>query len=146
MRIYFLLIATSILLISFCGLSLCGEQLTITTYYPAPYGVYREFESRRMVIGDDSMPTQDGVINFQELDADPAFADAGTMYYNSAEGFKYYDGSSWNSVTSKCIRRTFTAATGSKECPVGYMIAQSSLTSGVINNVKTGIYLCCPYE
>lgn len=28
------------------------EQVTITTYYPAPYGVYNELRSKRMAIGD----------------------------------------------------------------------------------------------
>ncbi len=28
------------------------ERITITTYYPAPYGMYRELRSRRMAIGD----------------------------------------------------------------------------------------------
>jgi hypothetical protein len=29
------------------------ESLTITTYYPSPYGVYRELRSQRMAIGDN---------------------------------------------------------------------------------------------
>lgn len=29
------------------------ETLTITTYYPSPYGVYRELRSQRMAIGDN---------------------------------------------------------------------------------------------
>jgi hypothetical protein len=29
------------------------ETITITTYYPAPYGVYREMRSQRMAIGDN---------------------------------------------------------------------------------------------
>ena len=28
------------------------ESITITTYYPAPYGVYREMRAKRMAIGD----------------------------------------------------------------------------------------------
>ena len=34
------------------GLCLAQEQVTITTYYPAPYGVYNELRSKRMAIGD----------------------------------------------------------------------------------------------
>ena len=29
------------------------EQLTITTYYPSPFGSYRELRSRRVAIGDN---------------------------------------------------------------------------------------------
>ncbi|MFA5346456.1 MAG: hypothetical protein WC315_09320, partial [Candidatus Omnitrophota bacterium] len=29
------------------------DTLTITTYYPSPYGVYRELRAKRIAIGDD---------------------------------------------------------------------------------------------
>ncbi|MFA5403156.1 MAG: hypothetical protein WCY42_06195, partial [Candidatus Omnitrophota bacterium] len=32
-------------------LSFAEDTLTITTYYPSPYGVYREMRSQRMAIG-----------------------------------------------------------------------------------------------
>ncbi|MFA5150556.1 MAG: tail fiber domain-containing protein [Candidatus Omnitrophota bacterium] len=45
----FLLSLSFILAIPF--LSLAEDTLTITTYYPSPYGVYREMRSQRMAIG-----------------------------------------------------------------------------------------------
>ena len=33
--------------------ALAEESITITTYYPSPYGVYRELRSQRMAIGDN---------------------------------------------------------------------------------------------
>ena len=39
------------LLISFSSFS--QETLTITTYYPAPFGVYKELRSRRMAVGEN---------------------------------------------------------------------------------------------
>jgi hypothetical protein len=30
-----------------------GENITLTTYYPAPYGVYKEVRSKRIAIGDN---------------------------------------------------------------------------------------------
>ena len=30
-----------------------GETITITTYYPAPFGVYKELRAKRMAIGDN---------------------------------------------------------------------------------------------
>jgi hypothetical protein len=36
----------------FPGTSLAEETITITTYYPSPYGVYREMRAKRIAIGD----------------------------------------------------------------------------------------------
>ncbi|MDD2680189.1 MAG: hypothetical protein PHO03_05290, partial [Candidatus Omnitrophica bacterium] len=33
-------------------LSLAEESITISTYYPSPYGVYREMRAKRIAIGD----------------------------------------------------------------------------------------------
>ena len=48
-------------IILFLGAALCAaqEELTITTYYPSPYGVYRELRSQRMAIGDNYYETAD---------------------------------------------------------------------------------------
>ncbi|UCC95551.1 MAG: hypothetical protein JSW40_02075 [Candidatus Omnitrophota bacterium] len=43
------------LFFSVCAFS--QEELTITTYYPAPYGVYKELRSQRMAIGDNYIDT-----------------------------------------------------------------------------------------
>jgi len=37
----------------FPALLLADDTLTITTYYPSPYGVYNEMRSKRIAIGDD---------------------------------------------------------------------------------------------
>lgn len=29
-----------------------GETITITTYYPSPYGVYNHLQAKRMAVGD----------------------------------------------------------------------------------------------
>ena len=95
------------------------------------------------MVGDDNVPTADGVVNFQELASDPAFTDAGALYYNNAANeFRYYDGTAWTPVASKCIRKTFTAASGSLECPVGYVIPMAPVSP----SSTSGNYLCCPYE
>lgn len=38
-------------ILCFCGPSFSQESLTITTYYPSPYGSYRELTAHRMKIG-----------------------------------------------------------------------------------------------
>ncbi|UCC94858.1 MAG: hypothetical protein JSW40_08610, partial [Candidatus Omnitrophota bacterium] len=35
-----------------------GEELTLTTYYPAPYGVYKELRAQRMAIGNNYYDSQ----------------------------------------------------------------------------------------
>ena len=49
-----------LLLISFIilpALVFAEEKLTITTYYPSPYGSYRELRAKRMAIGEDYIKT-----------------------------------------------------------------------------------------
>jgi hypothetical protein len=41
------------LLLTCSSLLRAQESITVTTYYPSPYGVYRELRSQRMAIGDD---------------------------------------------------------------------------------------------
>jgi hypothetical protein len=57
------------------------ETLTITTYYPSPYGVYRNLK-----LNPSNLPTT-GV-------------DRGVMYFdNSTNLLRYYNGSSWVNLT-----------------------------------------------
>ncbi|MDD2928136.1 MAG: hypothetical protein PHE30_04715 [Candidatus Omnitrophica bacterium] len=53
----FLLSLSFILAIPFLGLA--EDTLTITTYYPSPYGVYREMRSQRLAIGDNYIDNPD---------------------------------------------------------------------------------------
>lgn len=91
LKAFFILVA-SFGLLTFC---FAQQEVTITTYYPAPYGVYNELEARKLVIGEDGIPSTDGVVNFQGLPSDPsdsADRDDGALYYNSsAHEFRYYD-------------------------------------------------------
>ncbi|MBN2097197.1 MAG: hypothetical protein JW714_01830 [Candidatus Omnitrophica bacterium] len=44
-----------------CLVPLAGaEEITISTYYPAPYGVYNQMQANRMAVGDTN---EDGLIN-----------------------------------------------------------------------------------
>lgn len=142
--IFAIILCFPFLLLCFYG---SAEEITLTTYYPAPYGVYRDFETRRMVVGDDDMPTEDGIINFRGRPNNPTFTDVGAIYYNNVNNeFRYYDGSTWQRIASinatQCIRRTFTAGSGSVTCPAGYAITQAPITPAS----TSGNYLCCPYR
>lgn len=124
------------------------EQITITTYYPSPYGVYQSLEARRMVIGDGApgnpMPTDNGVINFQERTTNPAFAQEGMIYYNggavgSRRQFMYFNGTAWVPLGG-CNWRMYTGSSGKRYCPTG---TAASIT-GIGAGSGTGYYLCCP--
>ncbi|MDD5519015.1 MAG: hypothetical protein PHV98_06665, partial [Candidatus Omnitrophica bacterium] len=49
-------------------LGLAEDTLTITTYYPSPYGVYREMRSQRLAIGDNYIDNAD--YTWEESDGD----------------------------------------------------------------------------
>ncbi len=48
----FILFSLSVFFLLTPNPSAFAEDITITTYYPAPYGVYKEMRSKRMAIGD----------------------------------------------------------------------------------------------
>ena len=78
------------------------ESITFTTYYPAPYGVYNEMRSNKMVIGDtntSSTPApSNGAITFSPASVPTTFS-RGTLYYdNSADNFKYRNNSGWQTM------------------------------------------------
>lgn len=46
------------------GISSIAEEITLTTYYPAPYGEYEELRAKKSAIGSlATMPTDDGDLN-----------------------------------------------------------------------------------
>lgn len=56
-KIGFLFIAV----ILFFGISVIAEEITLTTYYPAPFGNYEELQAEKLAIGSTTtMPTADG--------------------------------------------------------------------------------------
>ena len=97
------------------------DNYVITTYYPAPYGVYRN-----MRLNPSNVPTT-GV-------------GAGVMYYNLGDNkIKYYNSTSWVNLTdSSCmlIIYEYGIAPHVTECPDSYF----TLTTGANS---TGQMLCC---
>lgn len=131
-------------------LSQTTEDITITTYYPSPFGVYNELETNRFMVGAGVMPDDDGVVNFQQLAAAPAGAASnteGALYYNTTSSeFRYHNGAGWQSFGGPCLRRAYTNITGIEGCPPGYQLA------GIIYNAPLPAwptvdnqYLCCPF-
>ena len=77
-----IIIFVGIILFFGVGFCLAQEEITITTYYPSPYGVYKNL---RLYPTDDIDPTG-------------ACSDKGVMYYDDSDNQLYVcDGSAWQS-------------------------------------------------
>jgi len=61
-------LSLSIFLLATPLVVLAEESITITTYYPSPYGVYGELRSQRMAIGDNYI--QGGTYDWEATDGD----------------------------------------------------------------------------
>ena len=71
------------------------ENITITTYYPAPYGSYQELSANILNVGLPS-GTATGIIMFRGGAANPATTQEGALYYNTtAHNLRYRDNTSW---------------------------------------------------
>ena len=71
----FILLFLSVSFLLTSNPSALAEDITITTYYPAPYGVYREIRSQRMAVGDTYYDSSQhcwpgGPCTFPDIDAD----------------------------------------------------------------------------
>ncbi|MFH1645931.1 MAG: hypothetical protein ABIB11_05865, partial [Candidatus Omnitrophota bacterium] len=76
------------------------EEITLSTYYPAPYGEYEDLTASSFAIGaNPSVPTVSGVMNFEPLTVMPSSAMEGDLCYDDAANrLKYHDGSNWVEV------------------------------------------------
>lgn len=122
----------------FCFSAMSGfaEEMTITTYYPSPHGVYNQLRTYMFAVGADAVvPSTNGVANFQVI-GEPATGVAGDLYYDSTvNGFRYHNGTGWQSLgggaslggeTNYNRGTTYTAATDG----LVYAYAQDTLSDG----------------
>ena len=87
-RILFSLILSIVILINFIKVA-GAETLTVTTYYPSPYGIYQQLRL---------MPTD-------SIDPLAACSDKGEMYYDDSDNQMYVcNGTSWQSSQSYWTR------------------------------------------
>ena len=87
------------LLFSAAG-TFADESITITTYYPSPYGAYNELSANKLIIGAGlSSPTADGVLRFRPADLSGRCYE-GELYYDYSEHIlKFCDNTStWKSL------------------------------------------------
>ena len=94
------------------------DSLTITTYYPSPYGVYKN-------------------LRLHPSDEPKSGVDRGVMYYNSTENkLMYRNDTTWVNLTGvDCVLKRF--ALGSTNCPSGYFTWPGHATAA------SGDMLCC---
>ncbi|MFC1657884.1 hypothetical protein ACFL1D_00710 [Candidatus Omnitrophota bacterium] len=107
---------TGLFLLLGVSIAFAQEEVTITTYYPSPHGVYDELESNKAAVGDTNgdgqltqadLPPEDGQMHTArsvifEPHADKATIDAllnpqsGELAYAAAEDqWYYYNGALW---------------------------------------------------
>jgi len=69
-----------------------NEEVTLTTYYPAPYGDYTNLT----VSGE--LDLDGGLLNFTPI-SEPSSPAKGAMYYDEGvDVFRYYDGAEWKDI------------------------------------------------
>jgi len=124
---FFLLALSFILATPF--LALAEDSLTITTYYPSPYGTYNKLQSNRLAVGDTNadsemtsadLPSADGQIYaarsviYKPQSSLPATdLVTGELAYNSSDSSLYlYNGSAWAAVGSGTAVMNLSCAWG----------------------------------
>jgi len=84
------------------------ETITLTTYYPSPYGSYSQLQTNRFAVGDtnndgqmsqDDQPNRDGDIRLKPQAGTPANwpvgAEGQIAYSQTNDEIYHYNGSSW---------------------------------------------------
>ena len=106
------------------------EEITLTTYYPAPYGTYEQLQSNMLAIGSGAaMPTDDGVISFEPRD-EPTGVAEGDIYYNSVDHeFKYHDNSNWNSLAAGGVPSGTVVAFAGSTAPSEWLLCNGAAVS-----------------
>ncbi len=112
------------------------ESITITTYYPSPYGVYNNLQAQKLGVGDTNkdgaltsadLPARDGDIRLRPQFGDPATWPAGQegelAYSESVRSFYYYDGSSWLPQGGSSGGVVLIGLDSAPACPAGWVTA-----------------------
>lgn len=140
-----LIAITGLFLLLFSNLSLAQETLTVTTYYPSPFGSYRELRWGNMPntrgqlkadngssieLGGSGSPYIDFSNDMSSLDYDVRIQLTGNDTLSILGGY----------IDNICSRITYSGSSGNQECPANTYIA-----FGVpVNPGSSGAFLCCP--
>lgn len=138
-----------------------SEDITITTYYPSPYGVYNELQSQRIAVGDTNsdgnitsadQPSRDGDIRLTPQAGDPSTWLSGregqVAYSDFSDSIYHYTGSNWvsagggGSFTYYC---TSSSGFGSPQC-VNAGGTQGYCPAGYAQKADLGSWGVCAYS
>lgn len=147
------------LLAALSSLTLAQEQITITTYYPSPYGSYRDLEAQRIAVAypPGSATFWDNFATVRTRYGD-TIAIGGDKAGNDSE-IRIWAPSSRNTVTfwnaqlgtlaniqasnlPGCYRVWFNGNTGYQTCSAGY---QATVIPATVSS-SSGYFLCCQYQ
>jgi len=129
-----------------------AEDITIVTYYPAPYGVYKELRTDELSVGPSyralAIPTNGLIIEGRTGIGTSSVATYGGKQAEldvngeiAASDVYLKDVGYWLSSASWCLTSTYTTNSGTVECPAG---TTYTWVGGVLNVIPTsGSYLCC---
>ncbi|MEK6727154.1 MAG: hypothetical protein AABY28_00575 [Candidatus Omnitrophota bacterium] len=120
------------------------EQITVTTYYPSPYGSYNRLQANRNAIGDTNndgqLTSADQPANDGDLLVRRSIA-IGTLGAtpNARLDVRVTDATR---PTNLCVRRGYTDVSGTTSCPSGYYIALGSYAT-MVTPPLPGYIICC---
>jgi len=136
------------------------EQITITTYYPSPFGSYQDLETQRLAVAYPAGAAvfTNNFINVRTGYADTTISIGGDGAGDDAEirlnapagrstvSFQNVNTGRLARINAAiCLRRTFGPNTQRIECPVNYSLAMGPGRPEDSNwsAVTSGSYLCC---
>ena len=136
--------------------SFSQQQITITTYYPSPVGIYNKLMTKKLSVGDTNedgnissldLPVLEGSIAFAPQSGDPSTWPAGKegelAYSKDMKDFYHYNGSRWVSpgrgystcISLECMGWSCTPP----PCPSGWDEVGSVSCIPVEGSVKPGL-------
>jgi hypothetical protein len=146
----------------FNPLALAEDYITITTYYPSPYGAYNKLQSNKLAVGDTNadselnssdLPSADGQIYAARsiiLKPQASLPDSDELtgelvYKNSDKTLYHYDGSAWAAVgasTSAGVTALSAEAASTYTFPnaVGYCRDLSAAAAVSMTGDTTTVY------
>jgi hypothetical protein len=118
------------------------EEITLTTYYPSPFGSYTQLDTIQLNINNNPTTNATGMIHFQghNLAGNPTGGTPGSIYYNSVSGqFMYMDNfNNW---------RVLGGGAGTVENFTFNIVGYSDKfmgNGGIVGNRFSGTLMCDP--
>lgn len=122
------------------------ETLTITTYYPSPYGIYNKLSTSRLSVGyfsDSEQPRSDGNIRLRQHSSAPPVESGilGETAYASDGNLYVHNGSTWVKQGSSGASYTYYCFTNNGASTMGSPVCGSSWTVGTQGPCDAGYTL-----